>query len=377
MTELDYYEVLEVSRNANNDEIKKAFRKMAIKYHPDKNQGDNEAEEKFKLINEAYQVLSDDNKRSIYDRYGKQGLEGMGGGRGSGDFSSAFDDLGSIFESFFSGGGGGNGRKNRGESEKYGLDLGVEIDLEFNEAIFGCKKEIKFSYKKPCGSCAGTGAKDGSVTSCSKCNGQGQVFMRQGFMTFSQTCPTCKGAGQVIKDKCSTCKGNGYEEVEETFTVDIPEGVDTGNRIRVSGRGNLGKRSGRGDLYLIVRVKEHAQFIRNEDDIYLEVPVFFTQSLLEESINIPSPRGELELKLTMTTRDKERFAFRGKGVKNVRSGRYGDFIAQVKMMVPSKLTGEQRELLEKLHASFGFEATPHENAFEGIIDKIKHWFKGE
>lgn len=376
MTELDYYEILEVSKNASGEEIKKAFRKQAIKYHPDKNQGDSEAEERFKQINEAYQVLSDENKRSIYDRYGKRGLEGMGsGGGGFNDFGSVFEDLGSVFESFF-GGNSGQGRKSRGESEKYSLDLGVEVDLAFNEAIFGCKKDIQFSYKKPCGSCNGTGAKDGSVTTCNKCNGQGQVFVRQGFMTFSQTCPTCRGTGQMIKDKCHVCKGQGFEEVNDELTVDIPEGVDNGNRIRVTGRGNLGKRSGRGDLYLIVKVKEDKMFIRHDDDIYLEVPVFFTQTLLEETIKIPSPRGELELKLTSTAKDKEQFKFKAKGVKSVRSGRMGDFIAQIKIITPEKLSSEQRELVEKLHESFGYDAKPQENAFEGILDKIKHWFAG-
>ena len=239
MQELSYYEILEVSQNADKSTIKKAYRKMAKKYHPDKNPGDEEAEHNFKLCNEAYQCLSDDSQRSIYDRYGKEGLQGMGGGRSS---SSGFDDLGSMFEEMFSGfGGGSRRRQNPADMEKYPLDMNIEMTISFNEAIFGVEKEIEFRYKDACKSCKGTGAKGGKLSTCSQCKGQGQVYMKQGFMTFSQTCPVCQGSGESASENCTDCRGGGYKEVKEKITIKVPKGIDDGNRLRVSGKGNIGK----------------------------------------------------------------------------------------------------------------------------------------
>lgn len=370
MIDICYYELLEVSKSASQDELKKAYRKLAMKYHPDKNPGDTEAEEKFKAINEAYQVLSDDEKRALYDRYGKKGLEGRMGG-GSGGFNFDFGDFDSIFDSFF---GGGNRRSSKGRGDRYNLDMAVSLTIEFNEAIFGCKKEVSFKYKKPCSECNGSGAKGGERVKCPDCGGSGQVFLRQGFMTFSQTCPKCKGEGELVKEKCPKCKGNGYEEVEDKVTVDIPAGVDDQNRIRVASRGNLSKNGQRGDLYISLSVKEDSKYVRDGDDIYLEAPVFFTQTLLSESIKIPTLRGEVELKLKPDTKDKEQFVFRGEGAPNVRTKQNGNFIVQIKIVKPSKLTDEQKELVAKLHESFGFEGKPHESEYEGLFDKIKHWF---
>jgi len=374
LTEIDYYELLEISKDSDKSTIKKAYRKMAMKYHPDKNPDDHEAEEKFKAVNEAYQVLSDDEKRAIYDRYGKAGLEGHGQGGG---FSGGFDDLSSIFEEMFGGSGfggfGGSSRRQR-KSYNYNLDIAVELVVEFNEAVFGCKKEVSFSYKDACTDCKGTGAKDGNLSTCPHCQGQGQVHMRQGFMTFSQTCPHCNGSGQSVGSKCNTCSGTGYKEKKEKFEVNIPEGVNDGNRIRISNRGNIAPDGTRGDLYLQIRVKEDPHFIRHDDDIYIEVPIFFTQVALGATIKIPGLRGELELNVPAGTRDKEQFKFQGEGVQSVQGYGKGDLIVQVKINYPKTLNEEQTQLLEKLQESFGVESKPHESNFENMFDKVKKWF---
>ncbi len=375
MEELSYYEILEITRDADKSTIKKAYRAMAKKYHPDKNPGDKEAEHNFKLCNEAYQVLSDDKQRSIYDRYGKEGLQGGAGG-GRGGFSGGFDDLSSVFEEMFGGfGGGRSSQRRRGPEEKYPLDLGLNMSISFKEAVFGCEKELDFKYKDACKSCKGTGAKDGKVKTCSQCGGQGQVYMKQGFMTFSQTCPVCHGEGTEVAEKCGDCKGQGYTEVKDTVTIKVPAGIDNENRLRVSGHGNKGKGGTRGDLYVTFHVEEDETFIRHGNDIYLEVPVFFTQAVLGETIKIPSLTGELELELTQGTKDKAQFNFRNEGVADVHGHGKGDLIAQVKLAYPSSLSDEQKELLEKLQESFGIESKPHESTFESVFDKVKSWFK--
>jgi molecular chaperone DnaJ len=369
---LSYYEILEVNKNASGDEIKKAYRKMAKLYHPDRNPGDATAETKFKFCNEAYQVLSDDQQRSVYDRYGKEGLQG--GGRRS---SGGFDDLGSIFEEMFNGfGGGGRSRQSRAQADKFPLDMGVEMTISFKEAIFGCEKEVVFNAKASCKSCKGTGAKDGKVTSCSQCGGRGQVHIRQGFMTFAQTCPACHGEGTMPADKCTDCKGKSYTEEKEKVTVKVPAGIDNGNRLRVSGRGNIGKNGVRGDLYVTFEVQDDSHFIRNGNDIYLEVPVFFTQAILGESITIPSLTGELTLELETGTKDKQQYRFRGQGIADVHGrGAKGDMVAQITLTYPKHLSSEQEELLQKLQESFGIESKPHESLFESTFEKVKGWFK--
>ncbi|APW65606.1 MULTISPECIES: molecular chaperone DnaJ [Arcobacteraceae] len=373
MTEIDYYELLEVSRDAEKSTIKKAYRKMAMQYHPDKNPGDNEAEERFKAVNEAYQVLSDAEKRSIYDRHGKAGLEGHGQQRGG--FSGGFDDLGSVFEEMFGSafGGGGSSRRQR-KSYNYNLDVAVEVRLEFNEAIFGCNKDIKYKYKTACKPCKGTGAKDGKLSTCSTCGGQGQVHARQGFMTFAQTCPTCQGSGQAASSSCKSCSGTGYDEIKDNFKVDIPEGVNDGMRIRVSNKGNIAPDGSRGDLYLEVSVEEDSHFVRHDDDIYYEAPIFFTQVALGGKIKIPGLRGELELDIPAGAKDKQQFTFKDEGVKSVQGYGKGNLVVQIKIEYPKKLNDEQKELLEKLQESFGLESKPHESSFEGMFAKAKKWF---
>ena len=378
MTELDYYEVLEVSKDCSGTELKKAYRKLAMKYHPDRNPDDKEAEDQFKVVNEAYQVLSDEEKRGIYDRYGKAGLEGQGG-MGGGFGGSNMDDIMDMFNSMFGGSGGGFGggfgQTRRDPGQKYALDFEIELPLAFHEAVFGCEKKIDIHYKTPCGDCKGTGAKDAKLETCDYCNGQGQVLMRQGPMQFAQTCPKCHGQGQSIKEECGSCSGKGYHEEDDTVTVSIPAGVDSGNRLRAQGYGNEAKNGQRGDLYLTFHVEEDENFIRNGNDIYIEVPVFFTQAILGETISIPALDGELELELKQSTKDKEQFVFDGEGVADVHGGRKGRLIAQVRMVLPKKINDEQKELLEKLQESYGVESRPHKSTFDSAFDRVKNWFK--
>ena len=376
MEDLSYYEILEVSQTADKTTIKKAYRTMAKKYHPDKNAGDADAEHKFKLCNEAYQCLSDEKQKGIYDRYGKEGLQGMGGG--SRRSSGGFDDLGSMFEDMFNGFGGGGSRRaqNPADMEKYPLDMNVDMQVSFQEAIFGCEKEIEFTYKKACKDCKGTGAKNGKLSTCKDCKGQGQVYMKQGFMTFSQTCPTCQGTGSAATDKCKSCRGAGYEEVKETVTVKIPAGIDSDNRLRVSGKGNIGKRGTRGDLYVTFTVKPDKHFQRDGNDVYIAIPVFFTQAVAGDTLTIPSLTGELELQLDVGTRDKQHFTFRGEGIEDVHGHGKGDLIAQVDITYPRKLNDEQKDMLNQLQESFGIEESkPHQTVLDSAIDTMKSWFK--
>jgi molecular chaperone DnaJ len=373
MEELDYYEILQVSRSATTAEIKKAYRKLAVKYHPDKNPGDKEAEEKFKKINEAYGVLSDDEKRALYDKYGKEGLER----RGAGFNASSMEDIMDMFNSIFGGGGFGNfgSKREKDRNRRYAMDLEIELKLSFQEAVFGTKKDISIKYKVPCEDCKGTGAENGEMKSCQTCGGQGQIVIRQGFMTFAQECPHCNGRGEVISKKCNKCKGKGYQEEKESISIEIPAGVDTGNRLRVPAKGNKDKYGRRGDLYILFYVEEDEDFIRDGNDIYIEVPVFFTKCILGGKITIPSLEGELKIDLKPGTRDRERFVFKNKGVRDVHTGERGDLIVQIKMNLPKKLNSEQKKLLEELQESFGVESNPHKSTFESAFEKIKSWIK--
>ena len=371
--EFDYYEILEISRNASGDEIKKAFRKLALKYHPDRNAGDKEAEQKFKQINEAYQVLSDEQKRSIYDRYGKEGLEGRFGSGGG--FSADFD-LSDIFDSFFGGGFGASSRQRKRRSEKYSADLEIPINLEFNEAVFGCEKEIKFDQKVPCPTCNATGSKDGKNKTCQHCGGSGRITRGNGFMNIVQECPYCHGSGEVISEPCPYCNAKAYKFQQQSVKITIPEGVDSGMRMRVAGKGNIGANGVQGDLYVSINVKEDKHFIRHNDDVYIEIPVFFTQAVLGESIKIPTLRGETELKLPVGAKDKQQFIFENEGIKGVNSRKKGRLVAQISIQTPDKLSDEQKELLNKLQASFGI-VSGKSSTDKSVFDKIKSWFKDD
>lgn len=371
MEEFDYYEILEIERTSDKEIIKKAYRKLALKYHPDRNPDDKSAEERFKQINEAYEILSDDEKRQIYDRYGKDGLERQGKG-----FSGDFSGFGSIFEDLFGQAFGfGSSRRERGDSEKYERDFLMRLDLSFKEAVFGCKKSISIVYKTPCKDCNGSGSADKQPTTCPDCRGKGQVFVQQGFMAFGQTCPRCQGSGNVITNPCKACKGDGFTTKSEEVEISVPAGVDTEMRLRISGKGNQAKSGARGDLYLVLYVQDDAHFIRNGNDIYIEVPVFFTQILLGAKIHIPSLSGEpIELNLPPNTKDKEQFVFRDEGIADVNGRGKGRLIAQVSITYPKSLNTEQKELVQKLDESFGVHSKPYENIFHEILEKIKGWF---
>ncbi len=373
MEELCYYEVLQVSKNATTAEIKKAYRKLALKYHPDKNPGDKEAEEKFKLINEAYAVLSDEEKRRVYDLYGKEGLKGSSS---NGFTSTSMDDIMDIFNSMFGDAFGFGTTQKRRKQTPYFLDLELEISLDFNEAVFGTQKEIEVIYKSPCEACNATGAKNGKLYTCSYCGGQGQIVMRQGFMTFTQECPQCHGKGKEIREKCLECNGSGAKLKQEKITVNIPAGVDYGHRLRVPGKGNVDINGQRGDLYLHFDIKDDENFVRDGLNIYIEVPVFFTQVLLSEEIEVPTLDGSVKIKLNPKVQDKEHFIFNNKGVVDVNNpNRRGKFIAQIKIVYPKKLNKEQKELLTKLQESFGIESKPHKSIFESAFDRVKKWIK--
>ena len=358
---MDYYEILGVSRTATKAEIKKAYRRLAMKYHPDRNPGDKEAEEKFKLINEAYQVLSDDEKRAIYDRYGKEGLEGRGY-RPNYDFNDIFDMFSEIFGGF----------DFEEEDLPYDLDRAIEVELEFEEAVYGVSKEIEVEYFALCPKCKGSGAK--SKATCPTCRGQGKIVISNGFMRIAQSCPNCEGRGFIIKEKCDECKGRGFIVKKEKIHVDIPAGVDSGMRMRVPRKGNESNR-GRGDLYLIFKVKPSKIFKREGNNLIVEVPVFFTSAILGDKIKIPTLEGEKEIEIKPFTKDKTRLVFRGLGLPDVNSGYKGDLYAILNIVYPKKLNSEQKELLEKLHQSFTGEIKEHKSILEEAIEKVKSWFK--
>jgi len=368
MEEFDYYEILEIQRQSGKEEIKKAYRKMALKYHPDRNPNDKKAEEKFKQINEAYEILSDDTKREIYDKYGKEGLQNQGFGFSGRDFSDIFEDLGSIFGAAF---GFSSSKK---QSQKYNPDILIRLDLSFKEAVFGCEKDIKISFKTPCEACNASGSKDGKRTICPQCQGSGQIVQRQGFMAFSQTCHRCSGQGSTIANKCYKCNGEGFNNKEEEIRVKIPQGIDDEMKIRVSEKGNALQNGSRGNLYVITYIKEDEYFIRHGNDVYVEIPVFFTQVILGAIIKIPSLKNEpLTLNLPSNSKDKQQFIFQNEGIKDVHSSRFGRLIAQIKIIFPNSLNKEQKQLLEELHKSFGIQGEPYQNVFEKAFDKIKQW----
>ncbi len=367
--EIGYYEILEITQNADKETIKKAYRRLALKYHPDRNQGDKEAEAKFKLINEAYEVLANDEKRAIYDKYGKDALKNSGGFRSDfGDFRDIFGDIFSNFDEVF------RGSKRSQNEEKFNPQLGVGLNLSFKEAVFGCKKTLNFTYKSSCKACNASGAKDGKTTTCTRCKGSGQVGIRQAFITFASTCPDCKGSGISAAEKCPECKGSGFEELKDSVEISVPEGVDTGMNLRVAQKGNVLKDGTRGDLFVKIFAEENETFIRDNDDIYIEFPVFFTQAILGQSIKVPTIRGEATLNLPVGAKDGQRFVLEREGVKDVHSGLLGRQIVQISVKFPNSLNEEQKALLEELSKSFGIENGMHHEQ-KGFFDRIASWFK--
>jgi molecular chaperone DnaJ len=361
MANQDYYDVLGVGRNASDDEIKAAFRKLARQYHPDVNK-DSGAEEKFKEINEAYGVLSDSDKRVRYDRFGKAGLGGMGG------FHDYTVDLGDIFEDLFGGFGFSTGRRSR-KSPRRGRDLQMQVALTFEEAVFGVEKEIEFSRDEVCSRCGGTAAEPGtSPVKCRTCNGIGEVRqVRQTFlgqMMQTTLCPTCNGRGETISSPCRTCHGNGIEHKGVKKKVSIPAGVDGGTQIRLSGEGEPGENGGpNGSLYLLLDVKPHQFFKRRENDILLNLDINIAQAALGAEVSVPTIDGEEKLKIPAGTQPGKVFTLPGKGVPHVRRKDRGNQLVIVNVAIPSKLTKEQRQLFEQLAESLGTTVKPQEKGF--------------
>lgn len=374
MSNRDYYEVLGVGKGANDDEIKAAFRKLARQYHPDVSKEEH-AEEKFKEINEAYGVLSDSEKRARYDRFGKEGLGGMGSG-GFHDYSSDFGDL---FEEIFGGFGFSTGRRSR-NAPRRGRDLQMRVSLKFEEAVFGVEKEIEFQREETCSNCKGSGVEPGTTPSkCSTCNGQGEVRqVRQTFlgqMVQTAACPACNGRGQIITSPCKTCRGNGLERKNIKKKVTIPGGVDAGTQIRLNGEGRPGAFGGpNGSLFVVLDVKPHQFFKRRENDILLNLDINVAQAVLGAEVLVPTLDGEEKLKIPAGTQPGKIFYLKGKGVPHVRSKHQrGDQMVMVNVAVPTNLSKEQRELFEKLAESLGTAVKPQE---KGFLDWLNDAFGG-
>ena len=373
MSNRDYYEILGIGRNASDDEIKAAFRKLARQYHPDVNK-EADAEEKFKEINEAYGVLSDSDKRARYDRFGKEGLGGMGGGFH--DYTVDFND---IFEDLFRGFGFSTGGGRSRRSPRRGRDLQMQITLTFEEAVFGIEKEIEFSRDETCSRCNGNGAEPGtSPVKCATCNGMGEVRqIRQTFlgqMVQTATCPACNGRGETISSPCKTCHGNGLERKKVQKKVQIPAGVDVGTQIRLAGEGGPGENGGpNGSLYLVLDVKPHQFFKRRDNDIILNLDINVTQAVLGAEVPVPTIDGEETLKIPAGTQPGKVFHLRGKGVPHVRSKSRGDEVIIVNVAIPTKLSKEQRQLFEQLAESLGTQVKPQE---KGFLDWLNDAFGG-
>ena len=366
MSKRDYYEVLGVDKNANEADIKKAYRRVAMKYHPDRNPDDPQADAKFKEASEAYEILATQEKRAAYDQYGHAGVDpsmgGGGGGFGGGSFSDIFGDVfGDIF-----GGGGNRGGPQRGSDLRYTLDISLE------DAVKGTTVEIRVPSLSSCDLCGGSGAKKGSQpTTCGTCGGAGQVRMQQGFFQVQQTCPNCRGRGKTISNPCSACRGQGRVEKSKTLSVKVPPGVDTGDRIRLSGEGEAGPESGpAGDLFVQMSVKEHTLFERDGKHLYCEVPISFADAALGGELEVPTLDGRVKLKIPAETQTGKLFRLRGKGVKPVRGGGTGDLLCRSVVETPINLTKRQREILEELKISLGEgggKQSPRQtNWFEGV-----------
>ncbi|MCL6415443.1 molecular chaperone DnaJ [Aestuariirhabdus sp. Z084] len=370
MSKRDYYEVLGVSREVSEKDLKKAYRSKAMKYHPDRNPDDHSAEEKFKEVNEAYEVLSDEAKREAYDRYGHAGVDpsqgggGFGGGAGAGNFSDIFGD---VFGDIFGGGGGG-----QRSSVQRGSDLRYPLELSLEEAVKGVTQKIRIPTQVECTTCTGTGAAKGSkAETCTTCGGVGQVRMQQGFFSVQQTCPNCHGSGKQIKDPCRSCHGEGRVQEYKTLSVKVPPGVDTGDRIRLAGEGEAGVNGGpSGDLYVQVSVKEHSIFHRDGKHLYCEVPITFVDAALGGELEVPTLDGRVKLKVPAETQTGKLFRLRGKGVTPVRGGSQGDLMCRVIVETPVSMTKEQKELLEALQRSFEEEGTGKQSP------RKTSWFEG-
>ena len=376
-TKRDYYEILGVGRNASVEEIKRAYRKLAVKFHPDKNPDDTHAEEKFKELGEAYDVIMDEEKRAAYDRYGHAAFsQGMGGGGGG--FHDPFDIFrevfgggagGGIFETFF-GGGGSTDREGR----QRGSDLRYDMQITLEEAAFGVEKEIEVRKLDACDKCKGTGAESGSrAVTCPSCHGRGQVISSRGFFQVSQTCPRCRGVGEIIEKPCRVCGGEGRIEKTSRIKLKVPAGIADGSRLRSSRNGEAGIRGGApGDLYVVIHVKEHPIFQRDEDNLYCEVPIPFSTAALGGEIPVPTLDGKASLKVPAGMQSGQIFKLRGKGISNVNGHGRGDLLARLLVEVPTRLNAEQRQKLEEFAGLCGEENTPLHKSF---FERAKEFFR--
>lgn len=372
MAKRDYYETLGLARNASDDEIKKSYRKLAMKYHPDRNRDNKDAEEKFKEVKEAYEMLSDSDKRAAYDRYGHAGVDpnmGAGAGGGMGGFADAFGD---IFGDLF----GGGSRQDPNRAYR-GSDLRYNLEISLEEAAHGSTTTIRIPSWENCEPCHGSGAKPGTRPStCPMCKGHGQVRMQQGFFSIQQTCPQCHGSGTIISDPCVSCHGVGKVKRQKTLEVKIPAGIDEGMRIRLGGHGEPGTNGGpNGDLYVEIHIKSHAVFKRDGNDLHCEIPINFTTAALGGEIEVPT----LEAKATFTvpegTQSGKVFRLREKGIKGVRSNRAGDLFCHVFVETPVKLSAEQKDLLRQFEESMGKDSVQHSPQSKGWLDRVKEFFE--
>jgi molecular chaperone DnaJ len=377
MSKRDYYEVLGVQKNASEAEVKKAYRRLAMKYHPDRNTGDKgaEAEKSFKEAKEAYEVLSDGQKRAAYDQFGHAGVDpsmgggpgGFGGGPGGANFSDIFGD---VFGDIFGGGRGGAG----GPRVQRGADLRYNLELSLEDAVAGTSVKIKVPTWAQCGTCGGTGAKKGSTPkTCGTCHGAGQVRMQQGFFSVQQTCPSCHGKGSVIEDPCPSCRGQGRVQETKTLSVKVPPGVDTGDRIRLAGEGEAGENGGPpGDLYVQVGVLQHPIFERDDSHLYCEMPISFTKAALGGETEVPTLGGKVKLKIPEGTQTGKMFRLRGQGVKPVRGGAVGDLLCGIAVEIPVKLNSKQEELLRQFNDSLKGDAkhSPKTTSWLGGVKKF-------
>lgn len=381
MSTRDFYEVLGVSRGATDAEIKKAYRKLAMKYHPDRNPDNKEAEEKFKEVQKAYEILSDAKKKAAYDQFGHAGIDpSMGGGAGQGGFGGfggfgdVFED---IFENIFTGGQARSGGSQRSYAQR-GADLQMGIELTLEEAYTGKTVEVDVYHQEACKTCTGSGAKSGTQPKkCDTCQGIGQVRIQQGFFSIQQACPACHGQGQVIVDKCSDCRGEGRIRISKKLTVKIPAGVDDGDRIRLSGEGDAGLMGGpSGDLYVQIRVKKHPIFERHHTDLHCEVPIDFVTAALGGTIEVPTLSGRVALKIPAETQTGKVFRLRGKGMNSVRSKSEGDLLCRVVLETPVNLNAKQKELLQEFHLTLGQSNQNHTPKWTTWFNNVKNFIDG-
>ncbi|MCZ7565092.1 MAG: molecular chaperone DnaJ [Burkholderiales bacterium] len=372
MAKRDYYEVLGVNRDADDEAIKKAFRKLAMKHHPDRNHGNPEAESLFKEAKEAYEILSDAQKRAAYDRFGHAGVDpsaGAGAGFGGRGFENFADAFGDIFSDIF---GGGRGRS----SVHRGADLRYNLEITLEQAARGTETKIRIPTAETCAACSGSGAKTGTKSqTCPTCEGHGQVRMQQGFFSIQQTCPRCHGSGKYIADPCATCDGAGRVKAHKTLSVRIPPGVDEGDRIRLAGEGEPGARGGAaGDLYVQIHVRPHPVFTREHDDLHCEMPVSFVTAALGGEIEIPTLDGSAKIKIPTETQSGKVFRLRGKGVKGVRSSGPGDLFCHVMIETPVNLTARQKELLREFESITQEDSARHNPRAKSWMDRVREFF---